>query len=52
VPEFPWVEHEHVRFRDCDATGHVNNAVHSTYLDYAQDASVPITDDVKRRLTA
>jgi acyl-CoA thioester hydrolase len=36
VPEFPWVEHEHVRFRDCDAMGHVNNAVYSTYLEQAR----------------
>ncbi len=33
---FPWVHHERVRFRDCDAMGHVNNAVYSTYLEQAR----------------
>ena len=33
---FPFVQHEHVRFRDCDAMGHVNNAVYSTYLEQAR----------------
>jgi acyl-CoA thioester hydrolase len=36
LPEFPWILHEHVRFRDCDAMGHVNNAVFSTYLEQAR----------------
>ena len=31
-----WVQREHVRFRDCDAMGHVNNAVYSTYLEQAR----------------
>jgi acyl-CoA thioester hydrolase len=35
---FPWIEREHVRFRDCDAMGHVNNAVYSTYLEQARIA--------------
>ena len=35
---FPWVTREHVRFRDCDAMGHVNNAVYSTYLEQARIA--------------
>jgi len=33
---FPWIEREHVRFRDCDAMGHANNAVYSTYLEQAR----------------
>jgi len=33
---FPWIQHEQVRFRDCDAMGHVNNAVYSTYLEQAR----------------
>jgi acyl-CoA thioester hydrolase len=33
---FPWVRHERVRFRDCDAMGHVNNAVYSTFLEEAR----------------
>jgi acyl-CoA thioester hydrolase len=33
VSEFPWRHRERVRFRDCDAMGHVNNAVFSTYLE-------------------
>ena len=33
---FPWVHRERVRFRDCDAMGHVNNAVYSTYLEEAR----------------
>jgi acyl-CoA thioester hydrolase len=35
---FPWVTREHVRFRDVDAMGHVNNAVYSTYLEQARIA--------------
>jgi acyl-CoA thioester hydrolase len=35
---FPWSTREHVRFRDCDAMGHVNNAVYSTYLEQARIA--------------
>ncbi len=31
-----WVHRERVRFRDCDAMGHVNNAVYSTYLEQAR----------------
>ena len=33
---FPFVRRERVRFRDCDAMGHVNNAVFSTYLEEAR----------------
>ena len=33
VGDFPYVHRERVRFRDCDAMGHVNNAVYSTYLE-------------------
>ena len=33
-----WTLQEHVRFRDCDAMGHVNNAVYSTYLEQARIA--------------
>jgi len=33
VADFPHVHRERVRFRDCDAMGHVNNAVYSTYLE-------------------
>ncbi len=36
MPEFPFVHREHVRFRDVDAMGHVNNAVYSTYLEQAR----------------
>jgi acyl-CoA thioester hydrolase len=36
VDRFPWVRRERVRFRDCDAMGHVNNAVYSTYLEEAR----------------
>ena len=38
MTEFPWITREHVRFRDCDAMGHVNNAVYSTYLEQARIA--------------
>jgi acyl-CoA thioester hydrolase len=34
--EFPFHHRERVRFRDCDAMGHVNNAVYSTYLEQAR----------------
>jgi acyl-CoA thioester hydrolase len=33
---YPFVHCERVRFRDCDAMGHVNNAVFSTYLEEAR----------------
>ena len=33
MADFPWVHRDRVRFRDCDAMGHVNNAVYSTYLE-------------------
>ncbi|HST15006.1 MAG TPA: thioesterase family protein [Gaiellaceae bacterium] len=33
-----WTIAERVRFRDCDAMGHVNNAVFSTYLEQARIA--------------
>ena len=33
---FPFTRRERVRFRDCDAMGHVNNAVFSTYLEEAR----------------
>ncbi len=33
---FPFSQRVHVRFRDCDAMGHVNNAVYSTYLEEAR----------------
>ena len=33
---YPWIQREHVRFRDVDAMGHVNNAVYSTYLEEAR----------------
>lgn len=33
---FPFSRRERVRFRDCDAMGHVNNAVFSTYLEEAR----------------
>ena len=32
----PYVHRERVRFRDCDAMGHVNNAVFSTHLEEAR----------------
>jgi len=40
VSEWPWSIREHVRFRDCDAMGHVNNAVYSTYLEQARIAAL------------
>ena len=33
---YPFAHRERVRFRDCDAMGHVNNAVYSTYLEEAR----------------
>jgi acyl-CoA thioester hydrolase len=36
VADLPYVHRERVRFRDCDAMGHVNNAVYSTYLEEAR----------------
>ena len=33
VPSFPHIHRDLVRFRDCDAMGHVNNAVYLTYLE-------------------
>jgi acyl-CoA thioester hydrolase len=34
--DFPFIRRERVRFRDCDAMGHVNNAVYSTFLEDAR----------------
>ena len=34
--DHPYVHRDTVRFRDCDAMGHVNNAVYSTYLEEAR----------------
>ena len=34
--DWPHVRLERVRFRDCDAMGHVNNAVYSTFLEEAR----------------
>ena len=36
MAEHPYVHRDTVRFRDCDAMGHVNNAVYSTYLEQAR----------------
>jgi acyl-CoA thioester hydrolase len=36
VDGFTHVHRERVRFRDCDAFGHVNNAVYLTYLEQAR----------------
>lgn len=36
VGEFPFRWRERVRFNDCDAMGHANNAVYSTYLEQAR----------------
>jgi acyl-CoA thioester hydrolase len=36
MDDFPFSRSERVRFRDCDAMGHVNNAVFSTYLEEAR----------------
>jgi acyl-CoA thioester hydrolase len=33
VAASPYIHRDRVRFRDCDAMGHVNNAVFSTYLE-------------------
>lgn len=35
---FPFYEEVHVRFRDVDAMGHVNNAVYFTYMEMARTA--------------
>ena len=36
MTDLPYVHRDRVRFRDCDAMGHVNNAVYSTYLEEAR----------------
>ena len=36
MPDFPYSHRDRVRFRDCDAMGHVNNAVYSTYVEEAR----------------
>jgi acyl-CoA thioester hydrolase len=33
---FPFAHREHVRFRDLDAMGHINNAVFATYVEQAR----------------
>jgi acyl-CoA thioester hydrolase len=46
VTAFPHVLRERVRFRDCDALGHVNNAVFSTYLEEARLDLLGMLSDV------
>jgi acyl-CoA thioester hydrolase len=36
MSDWKWVTHEHVRWGECDAMGHANNAVYSTYLEQAR----------------
>jgi acyl-CoA thioester hydrolase len=36
MSDWTWVRGERVRWRDCDAMGHVNNAVYSTFLEEAR----------------
>ena len=36
MSDWTWVRRERVRWRDCDAMGHVNNAVYSTFLEEAR----------------
>ena len=36
MSDWTWVRSERVRWRDCDAMGHVNNAVYSTFLEEAR----------------
>jgi acyl-CoA thioester hydrolase len=36
VETFDFVHREHVRFRDLDAMGHINNAVFATYVEQAR----------------
>jgi acyl-CoA thioester hydrolase len=36
VDGFPFMHREHVRFRDLDAMGHINNAVFATYVEQAR----------------
>ena len=36
MDDYAWIRRERVRFRDCDAMGHVNNAVYSTFLEEAR----------------
>ena len=36
MSDWTWVRRERVRWRDCDALGHVNNAVYSTFLEEAR----------------
>jgi acyl-CoA thioester hydrolase len=38
VRGFDFIHREHVRFRDLDAKGHVNNAVYLTYMESARVA--------------
>ncbi len=61
---YPWAHRERVRFRDCDAMGHVNNAVIAAgdrvvaeaksvlvAYDYERAESVPLPDELRARLT-
>src|SRR5512135_3482227 len=36
MSDWRWTRRERIRFRDCDAMGHVNNAVYSTFLEEAR----------------
>jgi acyl-CoA thioester hydrolase len=51
VEGFHWVRTERVRFRDCDAMGHVNNAVYSTFFEEARiDALGGLADFILARV--
>jgi acyl-CoA thioester hydrolase len=51
VEGFPFVRRERVRFGDCDALGHVNNAVFSTFLEEARiQAMGGLTDFILARV--
>ena len=48
---FPFLRRERVRFRDCDAMGHVNNAAYSTFLEEARIAVLGgLTDFILARV--
>ena len=52
VASFPHIHRDRVRFRDCDAMGHVNNAVYLTYLEQARFNHWRVSGIAKRALNS
>lgn len=52
MADFPWGHRDRVRFRDCDAMGHVNNAVESFDLEHVLAAGDRVVAEAKSVLVS